>query len=425
MRTDEEIDAIMGLHYALSQERVLERIDNLSDTITAVLTKGRDSMTTQQETIDAFIIACSTDAYRLAASTQTKREIPVLTSPALGLPGPPSPTPTTSPTDEAAAAIADSRRNVPQPIPESTGPRFGHPHRERAMKVVYLDRAQVGYIKSLPRLGSTIPGSDRTGIVLHHTAGGRLVSRSQEQALVYVRRLQTGVRRKTSWCADVPYNFPTSLIHSEDGEWSVLIAEGRGWNRRGAHTVDKIVDADPIEDENRELISFGFQSDWRKYRKILQQHTADPDAIVDEMVASVGEWARDTADQIIPAHQIRYFFGHRDFKTTPCPSTVLYNSLDLLEAAFNGGGSSQRGGDHPMCRICEELSAPELDLLIAAAKAEAKPVDEGGFGLRATSRGHTVNLLRALADVSEISPMDQHGLANWIAGADVSKSQAV
>ena len=65
-----------------------------------------------------------------------------------------------------------------------------------------------------------------------------------------------------------------------------------GWHRRGAHTVDKIRDADPIESENRELIAFGWQGDWRKYRATLQQRTTDPDAIVDEMVAAVGEWAR-------------------------------------------------------------------------------------------------------------------------------------
>ena len=93
------------------------------------------------------------------------------------------------------------------------------------MKVIYLGRPQVDYIGGLPRLGQTIPGCDRTGLVLHHTVGGRLISESTDQARVYVRRLQT-VRRKDLG-ADVPYNFPTSLIH-QDGEWKVLICEGRG-----------------------------------------------------------------------------------------------------------------------------------------------------------------------------------------------------
>ena len=179
------------------------------------------------------------------------------------------------------------------------------------MNVIYLGRPKVGYLGGLPRLGQTIPGADRTGLVLHHSVGGRLISSSVAQALVYVRRLQTARRKDLG--ADVPYNFPTSLIH-EDNEWKILICEGRGWERRGAHTVDRIRDADPIESENRELVAFGWQGDWRKYRQTLAQHTSDPDAVMDEMVASVGAWARGAADRTIPDHQIRYFFGHPRFQ---------------------------------------------------------------------------------------------------------------
>lgn len=198
------------------------------------------------------------------------------------------------------------------------------------MDVIYYDRAAWGADPAHPRRGGFVAPEQREGLVLHHTVGGRLLSFSIASALTYVRWLQTGVTRRLG--ADIPYSFVPCLIRI-DGEFSVLLCEGRGWFRSGAHTVDTIVDDDPIENENRALLGEGWQGDWRTYETVLGPY-GDPDTILDDAVSSVGGYLGEQAGIEIPDHNITYAFGHRDFKKTSCPSDGMYARKQLLLDSF-------------------------------------------------------------------------------------------
>lgn len=177
------------------------------------------------------------------------------------------------------------------------------------MEVVYLSRHQVGYDTSLPRLGHLVAPDNRDGFIEHHTVGGKRTSHTEAEALVYGRKLQT-IRPKLG--LDVPYNFSVSYISPFIGRDRLLVCEGRGWHRTGAHTAG----------HNTSKIAFGWQGDW-------DTGTA---ARLDDAQQALGRWAIEQANLEIAGHQIttEQTYGHRQFKDTACPGRNIWDTRTLF-----------------------------------------------------------------------------------------------
>ena len=185
------------------------------------------------------------------------------------------------------------------------------------MEIVYLSRNQVGYDPSLKRLGWLVDPRKRTNIIEHHTVGGQAVSRTEAGALVYVRRLQT-IRPDLG--DDVPYNFSVSYINPLIGRDRLLVCEGRGWDRTGAHT----------KGYNTAFIAFAWQGNHDK--------TEVPK--LEEAQESLGRWIREEASREIPGNEIDWSeaFGHTDKKpSTECPGKYIYSTLSTFERGLEEG----------------------------------------------------------------------------------------
>lgn len=101
-------------------------------------------------------------------------------------------------------------------------------------KILYLEREDWGENPNLPRLGALVLAEDREYAIMHHTVViDHDATPNLWQTIVEVRRkmqqLQT-IRPDLGY--DVPYSF---VVFFMAGGW-IVICEGRGLYRRGAHT---------------------------------------------------------------------------------------------------------------------------------------------------------------------------------------------
>ncbi len=252
------------------------------------------------------------------------------------------------------------------------------------MNVVYVPRSEVGYSDQYPRLGAAVYPSERQGWVFHHTVGGAQVSETSTQALSYVRALQTA--RKADLGADVPYNFVVSLVADDDPY--LLVAEGRGLYRSGAHTLDTIDDDDPIRSENRTLVAFGWQGDWRSIDRLADY--GDPDEILDNAVRSLGVWVYGHLTPELPP--LQGTFPHSMFKQTTCPGDPLRVRLDMFNTIATEGNLLASIDQ----AIVDELGKLEPDDVVWLVGFVNEMRNR--FGATATSLGYPLLLLREIAD---------------------------
>lgn len=108
-----------------------------------------------------------------------------------------------------------------------------------ARDVYYYTRDDWGADKSLPRLGQLVDPLEATELIEHHTVQRDddltpTIWESPREAIVKMRDLQT--MRAADLGADVPYSWVRFLMKYPTGR-SLLIMEGRGAYRRGAHTM--------------------------------------------------------------------------------------------------------------------------------------------------------------------------------------------
>lgn len=99
--------------------------------------------------------------------------------------------------------------------------------------LTYVSRTDWTPDPQFPRLGDPVPRSDRTHVILHHTVFGDSdntpnVWESNDEIFRSMRKLQR-IRPKLG--LDVPYNFVAYFVAK-----GLVICEGRGEDRRGAHT---------------------------------------------------------------------------------------------------------------------------------------------------------------------------------------------
>lgn len=187
------------------------------------------------------------------------------------------------------------------------------------VKVLYMERDEVGYSSSIPRLGKIVPVADRDGVVHHHTVGGGANVHTIKSALSYARALQT-IRPDLG--KDVPYNFVSFVLGMSETH-DLLIVEGRGFLRSGAHTVD----TNRPGSENSDLIAIAWAGDFRFGDGIVEVGWP-------EHVIAAGHWLREHAPAGMFAGKSISVTGHKDHKATSCPGDFVYRNLDAFRAAY-------------------------------------------------------------------------------------------
>lgn len=182
-------------------------------------------------------------------------------------------------------------------------------------KVIVLSRGDWGANASLPRLGSIVDPRRRTEVFIHHTVivdNDATINEWEtiDKVKAKMKQLQT-VRPDLG--KDVPYNFVAFCMSNGD----LVLGEGRGLDRSGAHTVG----------HNTSAIAVSFQGDFER--------TPLPSKL-DENLIGLGNWLRELREvkgfvKLGTEHPLgRDVFGHRDIKSTDCPGQHIFDRLKLI-----------------------------------------------------------------------------------------------
>lgn len=182
--------------------------------------------------------------------------------------------------------------------------------------MIVLTREEWGARSDLPRRGSRVGRLGRTEVYIHHTViTDNDASPNEWEDLNEVksrmRVLQT--IRQADLGADVPY----SMVAFCMGNGELVLCEGRGLDRSGAHT----------KDHNESGLGIAFQGNFQT--EPLPRH-------FDAQLASLGKWLKGLVfkegffnlGRVRPAD--RDLWGHRDVKSTLCPGQKLYDKLGLI-----------------------------------------------------------------------------------------------
>ncbi len=185
------------------------------------------------------------------------------------------------------------------------------------MNTVYLNRKAWGADPNLPRLGYIVAPSKRTEVFIHHTVAvdddaTPNIWESLDEVRYWMGRLQT-IRPDLG--LDVPYNF-VAFFCLIDGVATLVICEGRGVDRTGAHTIGHNTPAIAIAVHgNFQLPTFGLLA----------------------YLPPIGEWLAVLKEEnsLINLGNVhppaRDVFGHRDVYGTACPGDHLYINLGAIK----------------------------------------------------------------------------------------------
>lgn len=182
------------------------------------------------------------------------------------------------------------------------------------MPLVILDRNAWGANPSHPRLGALVAKAIRTEVFIHHTVIPDNDSTPNEWETIdevkkQMKRLQT-IRPDLG--LDVPYNMVAFCMANGD----LVLGEGRGTDRSGAHTVN----------HNRSAIAVSFHGNFM----------ANPPAHLNDQLSLLSDWLRDLRDNQgfinlgLSRPAGRDVFGHREVKSTNCPGDLLFNRLNRI-----------------------------------------------------------------------------------------------
>ena len=184
--------------------------------------------------------------------------------------------------------------------------------------LTYLNRAEWGARTDIPRLGHPVPRTARTEAIIHHTVvidSDATPNRWETRAEVEtkMRQLQT-IRPDLG--LDVPYNFVAFLM--ADG--SMIVCEGRGLDRTGAHT----------HAHNTSGVATAFQGNFQL------------PITVGSYMPHISRWlgwlkfdnGMTNLGSSHPPGSIAY--GHRDLSSTSCPGANLYAIIPQLTFALDG-----------------------------------------------------------------------------------------
>jgi hypothetical protein len=182
-------------------------------------------------------------------------------------------------------------------------------------RVIVLSRDEWG-AKPLPRLGNLVDRRKRREVFIHHTVivdGDATINEWEDLDEVKAKMQQLQTIRAADLGKDVPYNFVAFCMANGD----LVLGEGRGLDRSGAHTVG----------HNQSAIAVSFQGNFEK---------APLPAKLDSQLAALGNWLRDlrTREGFVNLgvdHPLgRDVFGHREVKSTDCPGEEIFTRLKLI-----------------------------------------------------------------------------------------------
>jgi hypothetical protein len=181
--------------------------------------------------------------------------------------------------------------------------------------IIFLSREEWGADSDLPRRGHIVDPRARTEIFIHHTVivdndATQNEWESLEEVKKNMRRLQT-IRPDLG--KDVPY----SIVAFCMADGGLVLGEGRGIHRSGAHTLG----------HNTSALGISFQGNFEKLP--MPPH-------IESQLAMLGNWLQELRE-----HQGfmnlgnerplgREVFAHRDIKATACPGEHLFNKLNRI-----------------------------------------------------------------------------------------------
>ena len=180
------------------------------------------------------------------------------------------------------------------------------------MNLIYLTRQEWGADDSLPRLGAIVPGDERTEVYIHHTVAidsdaTPNIWETMHEVTTWMQRLQT-IRPDLG--KDVPYNYVGFFMPDE-----LVICEGRGSHRSGAHTIG----------HNRSAIGLAVHGNFNL-----------PTFGLTSYLPAIGAFLWSLQVNKLPFLGTNHppgrdVFGHRDVYQTACPGNNLYALLDDIK----------------------------------------------------------------------------------------------
>lgn len=193
--------------------------------------------------------------------------------------------------------------------------------------LTFVDRSGWGADPQFPRKGHRVDRNKRTHIIIHHTVmvdsndHSPNLWENENEVFAMMKKLQT-VRPDLG--LDVPYNFVAFLM---TGSPKVVICEGRGEDRSGAHT----------KGHNTAGIAISFAGDF-------ENKPIDSTVISERMplISNFLGWLKFSASHptygnYSPMTNLgelqpkdRAVFFHQDFKNTACPGEKLKTHLTQL-----------------------------------------------------------------------------------------------
>lgn len=233
-----------------------------------------------------------------------------------------------------------------------------------------LSRSQWGAAKHLPRRGFRIGPLRRTEVFVHHTVTvDNDWSPNEWETVNEVRaRMQRLQRARPDLGLDVPYNFVAFCMH--DGE--LLICEGRGINRTGAHT----------QHHNRSALGIAFQGDFEN--GTVPRH-------LEAQLSAMAVWLRQLRNSqgLTNLGQSRpdwaQVWGHRDAQAahTACPGQILYDRLDRIRFIDEEDDIAM---DKPTWKLVQRALQKQDPPLYAGKRIDGIPGRNTSIAVRAFER---------------------------------------
>ena len=179
-------------------------------------------------------------------------------------------------------------------------------------EIIVLSRSDWGARTDLPRLGAIVNRGSRTEVFIHHTViiDDDDTTNEFEDLDEVKRRMRELQTTRPDLGRDVPYNFVAFCM--ESGE--LVLGEGRGLDRSGAHTVG----------HNHSALAVSFQGNFEELPL---------PANLDAQLTGLGDWLRKRREQDgfvnlgTDRPLGREVFGHRDIKATDCPGQQIFDRL--------------------------------------------------------------------------------------------------
>lgn len=182
--------------------------------------------------------------------------------------------------------------------------------------MILLSREQWGARRDLPRLGDPVERRERTEVFIHHTViiDNDLTPNEWENVDEIHARMQVlQIVRSRDLGADVPY----SMVAFCMAEGGLVVCEGRGLDRTGAHTAN----------HNRSALGVAFHGNFESLP--LPRH-------FDTQLAELGAWLKHlrlmqgflNLGNVRPPE--RDVWAHRDVAATLCPGQGLVDRLKLI-----------------------------------------------------------------------------------------------